>query len=99
AQRNGSVISHLSIYFNKKSHGPVLPVGTADLVVSPDLLEGARALDYLSPKGLLIVDEEFQVPLSILLDRGIDQKVTTPEALQVELKAKLGDRVIMAPLK
>lgn len=99
AQRNGSVISHLAIYSNKKVHGPVVPIATADLVVSPDLLEGSRAIEYLSPTGLMIVDEEFQVPLSILLDRGIDAPVTTPEVLQKELKEKLGDRVIMAPLK
>ena len=99
AQRNGSVISHLAIYSNKKVHGPVIPIATADLVVSPDLLEGARAVEYLGPEGLLIVDEEFQVPLSILLDRGIDAQVTSPEMIQAELKAKLGDRVIMAPLK
>lgn len=99
AQRNGSVISHLSIYSAKKVHGPVVPVASADLVVSPDLLEGARALDYLGPQGLLIVDDEFQVPLSILLDRGIETDVTTAQALQEELKTKLGDRVIMAPLK
>lgn len=99
AQRNGSVISHLAIYSNKKVHGPVVPVATADLVVSPDLLEGSRAVEYLGPQGLLIVDEEFQIPLSILLDRGIDAPVTTAEALQKELKEKLGDRVIMAPLK
>lgn len=99
AQRNGSVISHLAIYSKSKVHGPVVPVGTADLVVSPDLLEGARAIEYLGKDGLLIVDEEFQVPLSILLDRGIEAPVTTPESLQEELKAKLGSRVIMAPLK
>ncbi len=99
AQRNGSVISHLAIYAAKKVHGPVVPVATADLVVSPDLLEGCRAVEYLAPQGLMIVDEEFQVPLSILLDRGIDAPVTTPEALQRELREKLGDRVIMAPLK
>jgi indolepyruvate ferredoxin oxidoreductase len=99
AQRNGSVISHLAVYSDKKVHGPVVPVATADLVVSPDLLEGARAVEYLGPRGLLIVDEEFQVPLSILLDRGIDAPVTTPAALQRELREKLGDRVILAPLK
>lgn len=99
AQRNGSVISHLSIFSSNKSHGPVLPVGSADLVVSPDLLEGARAYDYLSPTGLLIVDSEFQVPLSILLDRGIDQDITTPKDIQDELLEKLGNRVVIAPLK
>lgn len=99
AQRNGSVISHLSIFSKNKTHGPVVPLGSADLVVSPDLLEGARAVEYLGPEGLLIIDEEFQVPLSILLDRGIDAEVTTPQMLQNEIKTKLGKRVLMAPLK
>jgi indolepyruvate ferredoxin oxidoreductase len=99
AQRNGSVISHLAIYSNQKVHGPVVPVATADLVVSPDLLEGARAVEYLGPHGLLIVDEDFQVPLSILLDRGIENAILTPNDLQEELKAKLGERIIIAPLK
>ncbi len=99
AQRNGSVISHLSIYSEKKSHGPVVPLGTADLILSPDLLEGARAIEYLGPGGLLVVDSEFQVPLSILLDSGIEGDVTTTRALQEELLSKLGPRVIIAPLK
>lgn len=99
AQRNGSVSSHLSIYHEKKSHGPVVPVGTADLVLSPDLLEGSRALEYLSRDGLLIADEDYQVPLSILLDRGIDHEMMTPEKLRAELKSKLGDRLVLAPLK
>ncbi|MGE3608440.1 MAG: 2-oxoacid:acceptor oxidoreductase family protein [Bacteriovoracaceae bacterium] len=99
AQRNGSVSSHLSLFSKKKSHGPIIPVATADLILSPDLLEGARALDYLSTEGLLIVDEEFQVPLSILLDRGIDAEVLTPEKLRKELKDKLGHRLVLAPMK
>ncbi|MFL5784152.1 MAG: 2-oxoacid:acceptor oxidoreductase family protein [Bacteriovoracaceae bacterium] len=99
AQRNGSVSSHLSIYSKTKSHGPLVPMGTADLVLSPDLLEGGRAVEYLSKNGLLIIDEEYQVPLSILLDRGIDHELMTPEKLQNELRSKLGDRLIMAPMK
>lgn len=99
AQRNGSVTSHLSIYSNKKTHGPVIPLATSDLVLSPDLLEGARAIDYLSATGLMIVDEEFQVPLSILLDKGIEKPVTTQESLRLDLKNKLGDQLVLAPLK
>lgn len=99
AQRNGSVSSHLSIYNKNKSHGPLVPSGTADLVLSPDLLEGSRAVEFLSPSGLLIADEDYQVPLSILLDRGIDQELMTPGKLQDELKEKLGDRLILAPMK
>lgn len=99
AQRNGSVSSHVTVYSNKKSHGQVIPLTSSDLVLSPDLLEGARALDYLGPQGMLVVDQDFQIPLSILLDRGIDGDPMTRETLQQELKAKLGDRLIMAPMK
>ncbi len=99
AQRNGSVMSHLSIFSKTKSQGPIVAMGTADLVLSPDLLEGSRAVEYLAPEGILIIDSEFQVPLSILLDRGIESDVMTSENLQDELKSKLGSRLIMAPLK
>ncbi len=99
AQRNGSVMSHLSIYGKNKSQGPVVPIGSSDLILSPDLLEGARAVEYLSTKGLMIVDSDYQVPLSILLDRGIESDVMSAEKMQNELRSKLGERLIMAPLK
>jgi len=99
AQRNGSVTSHLSIFNKSKSQGPVVPLASADLVLSPDLLEGARAIEFLSSNGILIVDSEYQVPLTILLDRGIDHQVMTPELIHHQLSSKLGKRLIMAPMK
>lgn len=99
AQRNGSVMSHVSIYPKSRSHGPMVPMNMADVVLSPDLLEGARATDYLSKNGILICDSHYQIPLSILLDRGIEKDVQTEEALRQSLKEKLGDRVIFAPMK
>ncbi len=99
AQRNGSVTSHLSIFHKNKSQGQVVPLATADLVVSPDLLEGARAVEFLSATGFLIVDSDYQVPLTILLDRGIDNDVITALDIQRELQEKLGPRLIMAPMK
>jgi indolepyruvate ferredoxin oxidoreductase len=99
AQRNGSVTSHLSIFNKAKSQGQVVPLASADLVLSPDLLEGSRAIEYLSATGILILDSEYQVPLSILLDRGINQEVVTPEMIQTELLEKLGKRLIMVPMK
>jgi indolepyruvate ferredoxin oxidoreductase len=99
AQRNGSVSSHLSIFHKNKSHGPIVPVGTADIVISPDLLEGSRAAEYLAKEGTLIVDSEYQVPLSLLLDKGTQGDVLTAKDLQEELKSQLGHRLVMAPLK
>jgi len=99
AQRNGSVSSHLSIFHKNKSHGPIVPVGTADIVISPDLLEGSRAAEYLAKEGTLIIDSDYQVPLSLLLDKGTEGDVLTANDLQDELKSQLGNRLVMAPLK
>src|SRR5690606_1897088 len=99
AQRNGSVMSHVSIYPKSKSHGPMIPLKKADVVLSPDLLEGARAVEYLSSEGILICDSEYQIPLSILLDRGIEKDVLSEEMLRAQLLEKLGERVILAPMK
>lgn len=99
AQRNGSVSSHLSIFHQSKSHGQVNPLGSCDLVISPDLLEGARAVNFLAQDGLLIIDSDYQVPLSILLERGVEQEVVDQEKIRNELQLKLGRRLVMAPLK
>ncbi|MFP5459396.1 MAG: thiamine pyrophosphate-dependent enzyme, partial [Bacteriovoracia bacterium] len=99
AQRNGSVTSHLALFPKARSHGQVVPLATANVVVSPDLLEGARAVQYLSEAGYLVVDEDFQVPLSIMLDSGREAPVMTAEGLRAELRERLGERLIMGPFK
>lgn len=99
AQRNGSVTSHLALFPKSRSHGQVVPVGSAQVVVSPDLLEGARAAQFLSENGVMVIDEDFQVPLSIMLDNAVDAPVMTPEIMRQELTQKLGERLIMGPFK
>lgn len=99
AQRNGSVTSHLALFSKKHSHGQVVPLASAQVVVSPDLIEGARAVGFLAPTGFLIVDEDFQVPLSLMLDDGVAQEPVSAEDIRRELKEKLGERLIMGPFK
>ncbi|MBY0517351.1 MAG: 2-oxoacid:acceptor oxidoreductase family protein [Bacteriovoracaceae bacterium] len=99
AQRNGSVTSHLALFSKKHSHGQIVPEATAQVVVSPDLFEGARAIHFLSDTGYLIVDEDFQVPLSVMLDDGRSAPVMTSSDILEELKAKLGERLISGPFK
>lgn len=99
AQRNGSVTSHLSIYAKGRSHGQVVPEGAASIVVAPDLLEGARALPFLSKEGVLVADSDFQIPLSLLLDYEIQGPSQDAASIRAELKAKLGDRLILGPFK
>lgn len=96
AQRNGNVTGHMSIFKKGTSQGPVSPIAGADCLLSPDLLDGSTHIKYLSESGLLILDEDFQVPLSIMLDQVNPLK---KDDLIKELKNKFGDRLKLYPLK
>lgn len=55
SQRGGSVSSE--IRFGDSVSSPVIEKGTADVLVAFEQMEAARYIDYLSPKGLLIVND------------------------------------------
>ncbi|NOT77810.1 MAG: hypothetical protein HOP07_02260 [Bacteriovoracaceae bacterium] len=99
AQRNGNVTSHLALYKKGKSHAQVTPLGGADLLLSPDLLDGSHHLSFLSSQGEAILDTHFQMPLSILLDRGIEKEPINEESLRTKLKTLLKERLSLLPLK
>ncbi|WP_435100514.1 thiamine pyrophosphate-dependent enzyme [Arhodomonas sp. AD133] len=96
AQRNGRVTGHLSIYRDDRAAGPITPKGTGDLVISPDLLDGSEAITFLAAHGLAVVDETFQLPLSIMLDRGEDAPVPTAADIRERLREALGERAHFA---
>ena len=56
AQRGGSV--DCNVRFGEKVYSPLIQKGTADFVVSLELLESMRKLEYLAPQGTLIVNLE-----------------------------------------
>ena len=99
AQRNGNVTGHLCIFKKGKSYGAITPLGSADLLVSPDLLDGAGHLHFLSEEGIAIFDKEFQVPLSLLLDYGEEKEPLAPDVLRGSLKETLGKRLHYFSLK
>jgi indolepyruvate ferredoxin oxidoreductase len=99
AQRNGSVTSHLSIFKKGKSHGQTNPEGSCQLVISPDLLEGARAVKYLREDGSLYLDSHFQIPLSILLDKYGPTGPEREDLILSSLKEKFGEKVFNSSFK
>jgi indolepyruvate ferredoxin oxidoreductase len=99
AQRNGNVTSHLALFKVGKSHSQVTPMGGADLLLSPDLLDGAQHLGFLSSEGMAIIDEKFQVPLSLLLDKGNNKEPLNEVELKAKLMTLLGDRLLLKPMK
>ncbi len=62
AQREGSVVSHVRI--GKEVHSFLIPEGTAQALVSLELLEGARNIKYLKPNGLAVLNDKLLYPVS-----------------------------------
>lgn len=99
AQRNGNVTSHLALYKKGKSHAQVTPMGKADVLLSPDLLDGSHHLGFVNQDGLIILDLKFQVPLSLLMDRGPEKAPINETVLAEKLKTLLGERLALLPMK
>ncbi len=62
AQREGSVVSHIRI--GKEVHSFITPEGTAQALLSLELLEGERNIKYLKPEGLAILNDKLLYPVS-----------------------------------
>jgi indolepyruvate ferredoxin oxidoreductase beta subunit len=63
AQRGGSVSSHVRV--GRKIYSPVIAEGAADVVLALEKLEALRYPHFLSPNGLLIVDDCAIPPLPV----------------------------------
>ncbi|MFH0966650.1 MAG: indolepyruvate oxidoreductase subunit beta [Methanobacteriota archaeon] len=64
AQRGGSVESQIRI---GQDYGPLIVPGTADLIISFDLMEAARSSHYLKKNGHIFSAREFVVPTSVFM--------------------------------
>lgn len=101
AQRNGNVTGHMSICHKDQSMGAVTPRGGSDVLLSPDLLDGIGQLGFLknNDQARAIFDDTYQVPLSIMLDKGESQESLTRAKLIEKIKSKNDKRIILVPLK
>jgi indolepyruvate ferredoxin oxidoreductase beta subunit len=62
AQRGGSVISHIRIGCE---HGPMVPPGSADLLVALEPAEALRYAHYLSKDGVALVNTQPILPITV----------------------------------
>ena len=58
---------HLSLHEKSISQSTVTPIASADLLISPDLLDASAAFSYLKSQGQAVINDTFQVPLSFIL--------------------------------
>jgi indolepyruvate ferredoxin oxidoreductase, beta subunit len=64
AQRGGSISAHVRI--GDKVQAPLIEYGKSDVVVGFEILETARALPMLKPKGTVVVNTKYIPPNTLL---------------------------------
>lgn len=66
SQRGGSVVTY--VRYGDKVYSPIIEVGEADYILSFELLEAARWLEYLNPSsGVLITNTQEIPPMPVIM--------------------------------
>ena len=89
AQRGGSVVSHVRIGATVPS--PLIPRGSADLIIAFEPGEAVRCLPYLKPQGTVIVCREAVQPVTAAL-RKTDYR---GEDMVAYLKTKVSKVIVL----
>lgn len=64
SQRGGSVVTYVK--FGEAIYSPIIEMGTADVVLAFEQLEGARYASYLKPSGTLILSSQRIDPMPVI---------------------------------
>ena len=80
SQRGGSVVTYVK--YGDKVYSPVVEKGEADFIVSFEILETARWLEYLKPDGQIVTSTQQVDPMPVLTGA-----MTYPENLLEKIKA------------
>lgn len=80
SQRGGSVVTY--VRYGDKVYSPIIDKGEADYIVSFELLEAARYVEYLKPDGHIVVNTQQIDPMPVIT--GAAQY---PENLVEKMKA------------
>lgn len=65
AQRGGDVTTHFR--FGKEVHSPLIKEGDADYLISFELLEAVRYLNWVKPEGKIIINKQEILPPAVSL--------------------------------
>ena len=64
SQRGGSVVTY--VRYGEKVYSPIIDKGEADFILSFELLEAARAAEWLNPDGILITNTQQINPMPVI---------------------------------
>jgi len=83
AQRGGSLVTHVRIGKHVKS--PLIPKFKADMLISMEAMESIRCLDYIKPKGYLIINKYILVPADTSISIKFEDLLTYLKSLEYRL--------------
>jgi indolepyruvate ferredoxin oxidoreductase beta subunit len=69
AQRGGSVLGHVRISVDRPAASPLVPLGTADMLIGFEPAETVRALPYLRGGGTVVTARKPVEPVSATLSK------------------------------
>ena len=64
SQRGGSVVTY--VRYGDRVYSPVIDRGEADMILSFELLEAARWVEYLKPDGVLLTNDRRISPMPVI---------------------------------
>ncbi len=64
SQRGGSVVTY--VRYGDKVYSPVIDKGEADVIVSFEMLEAARWVEYLKPDGVIVTNTQQVNPMPVI---------------------------------
>jgi indolepyruvate ferredoxin oxidoreductase beta subunit len=89
AQRGGSVTTQ--VRFGKNVYSPIIGIGQADILVSMELMEAGRYLEFVKPEGKVVIND-FRIPSAPILSGAAEY----PEGVIEELSSKINTQVVKA---
>lgn len=97
SQRGGSVVTY--VRYGDKVYSPVIDKGEADVIISFEMLEAARWVEYLKPDGVIITNTQQVNPMPVIIGaqeypenlvekiKGLGIKLDALDALSLAEKA------------
>ena len=86
AQRGGDVTTHFR--FGKKVYSPLIEYGEADFLISFELLEALRYINWVKPAGKIIINQQTILPPAVSLGQ-----MAYPKDVEGTFKKYFKDRV------
>ena len=101
SQRSGSIYVHLRI--GEKVHSPLIPYGSADMIISMEATEVLRYIEFLKDDGIIIMNKRIMHPSLVTADiakhRDENRRYITLEQIFAQLKQVTNNIIILDATK